>query len=50
MEFAAGDQKTLKLRDRSVLVRCPAVYESEITVEVDGRPLTLERGKEKAVP
>jgi len=50
VEFAAGDQKILKLRDRSVLVRCPAVNESQITVEVDGHPLTLERGEEKAVP
>lgn len=49
-EFAAGDQKTLKLRDRSVLVRCPEVHEEEIMVEVDGKPLTLERGEEKAAP
>jgi hypothetical protein len=49
-EFAAGDQKTIKLHDRSALVRCREVHEGEIIVEVDGKPLTLERGEEKKLP
>jgi hypothetical protein len=49
-EFAAGDQKVLKLHNRSVSVRCVEVHEGEIKVEVDGRPLTLEQGEEKTPP
>jgi hypothetical protein len=49
-EFSAGDQKTVKLRNRSVLVRFGPVKDDEITVEANGRSLTLERGQEKAVP
>ena len=49
-EFAAGDQKVVKLRDRSVLVHCLEIHEGEITVEADGKSLTLERGEEKALP
>ncbi|MGA2247374.1 MAG: hypothetical protein ABSH48_20485 [Verrucomicrobiota bacterium] len=49
-EFAAGDQKTLNLRDRSLLVRCVAVNTEEVTVEANGRSLTLERGQEQAIP
>jgi hypothetical protein len=48
--FAAGDQKTLKLRDRSVLVRCLEIHKDSISVEVDGRPLTLERGEGIKLP
>jgi hypothetical protein len=49
-EFTVGSQKTIKLRNRSVLVRCVAVNQDEITVQADGHALTLERGQEKAVP
>lgn len=49
-EFAIGDQKTLKLRDHSVLVHCLEVHEGEIKVVVNGQPLTLEQGEEKAAP
>jgi len=49
-EFAAGDQKTVKLRDRSVLIHCVTVHEGEITVEANGQAMTLERGEEKALP
>jgi hypothetical protein len=49
-EFAAGDQKIVKLSDRSALVRCVEVHEGEITVQVDGKPLTLPRGEEKMLP
>ena len=48
--FAAGDQKMMKLHDRSVLVHCLQVNAQEITVEVDGKPLTLERNEEKTPP
>jgi hypothetical protein len=48
--FAVGDQKLIKLHDRSVLVHCLRVNGQEATVEVDGRSLTLERGEEKALP
>ncbi|HEX9047184.1 MAG TPA: hypothetical protein VF988_09180, partial [Verrucomicrobiae bacterium] len=49
-EFAAGEQKTLKLRNRSVLVRCAEVHDGEVRVTVDGAPLTLPRGGEKLLP
>jgi hypothetical protein len=49
-EFAAGNQKTIKLRDRSVLVHCVTVHDDETTVEADGHALKLERGQETAVP
>lgn len=49
-EFAVGDRKTVKLRTRSVLVHCLAVHDDEITVEADGRSLTLERGHETPMP
>jgi hypothetical protein len=49
-EFAAGDAKTLKLRDRLALVRCVEIQPDQITVEVGGQRLTLERGQEKTLP
>jgi len=49
-EFAAGDRKSLKLRDRQAQVRCVEIQEGQITVEVDGKTLTLERGEEKMLP
>ena len=48
--FAVGDQKIIKLHDRSVLVHCLQLNAQEATVEVDGKSLTLERGEEKALP
>jgi hypothetical protein len=48
--FAAGDQKVLKLHDRSALVHCLEVHEGGIKLEVDGQVLTLERGEEKMLP
>jgi hypothetical protein len=48
--FAVGGQRTLQLRDRPVQVRCRETRADEITVEVNGRPLTLERGREVAPP
>jgi hypothetical protein len=49
-EFGAGDEKVIKLSDRSALVRCLGVHDGEITVQVDGKPLTLERGREIMLP
>jgi hypothetical protein len=49
-EFAAGDQKVLKLRSRSALVRCVTVDDGATTVQVNGQSLTLERGEEKTLP
>lgn len=49
-EFAAGDQKTLKLQGRSVQVRCLAVQDGAIQAEVDGQPVLLPRGEEKTMP
>lgn len=49
-EFAAGDEKIIKLRDRSVRVRCLEIHEGNVAVLVDSRPLTLERGEERAWP
>ncbi len=52
VEFAAGEQKSVRLRDRSVLVRCREIHDGAVTVEVNGSfaPLTLERGAEKTPP
>jgi hypothetical protein len=49
-EFAAGDRKTLKLRSRSVQVRCLEIQDGQLKTEVDGQPLTLERDEEKMPP
>jgi hypothetical protein len=46
-EFAAGDEKLVKLRDRTATVRCLEVHEGDLSVEVNGQPLTLEQGQEK---
>ncbi len=50
--FATGEQKTIKLRDRSVLVRCREIHAVNVIVELNGSsdPMTLERGEEKILP
>jgi len=48
--FAAGDQKTIRLHDGSVLVHCLQINGEEITIEANGKPLTLVRGEEKKLP
>jgi len=50
--FAVGDQKNIKLRDKSVLVRCREIRGIEVVVEATGaaEPLTLEKGEEKLLP
>ncbi len=50
LEFAAGDQKTLKLRNRSVLLRCVDIQEARVKAEADGKFFYLERGLEEALP
>lgn len=52
LSFAAGEERNLKLRDRTVLVRCREINEGEISVDVIGwpGPLKLERGEEKLLP
>jgi hypothetical protein len=48
-EFAAGDEKEVKLRDRTATVRCLEVHAGGLPVEVNGQPLTLEQGEEKVL-
>jgi len=50
--FAAGDQKQIKLKDRTVLVRCREIHDSEVVLELDGGPglMTLQMDEEKPVP
>ncbi len=50
--FAVGEQKMIKLRDKSVAVRCREIHEGEVTVDVNGSPdsMTLEKGEEKNLP
>ena len=50
--FVAGEKKTIKLRDKSVLVRCREIRDAEVVVEATGssEPLTLEKGTEKLLP
>jgi hypothetical protein len=48
--FSAGQQKTIKLRERTVKVRCGTIQDVAIAVEADGSPITLERGEEKMLP
>jgi hypothetical protein len=50
ISFSRGDEKTVKLHDRSILVRCKEVHDGEITIEADGTTLILERGEEKILP
>ena len=49
LEFGKDDQKTVKLRDESVAVRCRVIRDDEVVVEANGSVLTLERGEEKMI-
>jgi len=49
-DFAVGDQKNIKLRNQSVTVHCVEVHDDEVKVEVNGKPLTLERDQETTLP
>jgi hypothetical protein len=48
----AGAQKVIKLRDKSVLVRCKVVRNDAAIVELNEshQPLTLNRGEEVLIP
>jgi hypothetical protein len=50
--FAAGDQKRIKLKDKTVLVRCREIRDSDVVLELDGGLglMTLKRDEEKFVP
>ena len=50
--FEAGEQKTVKLRDRSVSVRCSAIHDDDVLVELNAAatPVSLPRGKEVLIP
>ena len=52
VSFAAGDQKTIKLRGKSVSVRCKEIHDDNVVVLLNGStdPLTLAKGKEKLPP
>jgi len=52
VSFAAGETKSVKLKNRTVQVRCREIYSDNAVIEVDGRPepLTLKIGEEKFVP
>jgi hypothetical protein len=50
--LSAGEQKRVKLRDKTVSVRCREIRDEEVVVELDGAaaPATLSRGKEVLIP
>jgi hypothetical protein len=48
--FAVGDQKVIKLRNRSVVIQCLQIDGEKVAMEVDGKPLTLKRDEETSVP
>ena len=52
VSFAPGDTKSVKLRDKTVLVHCREVRREEVVLAVDGLsdPVTLKIGEEKFVP
>jgi hypothetical protein len=52
VSFAAGDEKHLKLRDKTVLVHCDEIHDYTVVVELDGSPgqIILQRDVEKLIP
>ncbi|MDD5139126.1 MAG: hypothetical protein PHY43_02565 [Verrucomicrobiales bacterium] len=50
--FAAGDQKQIKLKNKTVLVRCREIRDAAVMVELNGSPdrVTLKLGEEKSPP
>jgi hypothetical protein len=50
--FAAGDEKRIKLKDKTVLVRCREIHDTSVVLEVNGRPdpVSLKLDEEKSVP
>jgi len=47
--FSPGDSKRIKLRDKTVLVRCLQVGSTNVVIETDqsSRPTTLKIGEER---
>jgi hypothetical protein len=48
--FAVGDQKMMKLHDRSVTVHCLQIGSENVTIEANGKSLTLKRDEETSLP
>ncbi|HSY19535.1 MAG TPA: hypothetical protein VK815_14435 [Candidatus Acidoferrales bacterium] len=50
--LGVGDQKRIKLRDKTVSVRCREIRDDEVVVELNDSPApaTLSRGKEVLIP
>ena len=52
VSFAVGDEKRIKLRDKTVLVRCEEIHDYTVVVELNESPdqVTLEKSVEKSLP
>ena len=52
VSFAPGETKSVKLKNRTVQVRCREINNDNVVLEVDGsaEPLTLKIGEEKFAP
>jgi hypothetical protein len=52
LSFAPGDQKRIKLRDKTVTVRCREIHDADVVVQVGDLPdaVTLKKGEEKLLP
>lgn len=50
--FAVGDQKPVKLRDKTVQVRCREIQASAVVLELNESPgrITLQQGEERLLP
>ncbi|HEV2696189.1 MAG TPA: hypothetical protein VG347_25105, partial [Verrucomicrobiae bacterium] len=50
--FVTGEEKKIKLRDKSVAVRCQTIADDSVVVVVNSSlvPATLARGKEVMIP
>jgi len=48
--FTEGEEKTLRLQNKSVSVHCDEINADKVIVTVDGHVLTLNKGEEKALP
>ncbi len=52
LAFAVGEQKSIKLKDKTVVVRCREIHGSDVVLELNGGPdpMTLQLDEEKSVP
>ena len=50
--FAAGEQKQIKLRNQTVLVRCREIQDAAVVLQLNDSPdrVTLKQGEEKLLP